>query len=171
MDASEAIDRAPAVHAAEQQHAVSGGSDSSRRGSGEHLVLYDGVCGLCNRLVQFVLRHDERGRFDFASLQSATGHTALERFGRNADDLDTVYVLTRYRGGQSALHGKADVAMFVLATLGSGWRVVALLLRMLPKGVRNRGYDMVARHRYRVFGRYDTCLLPSAGTRNRFIDV
>ena len=139
--------------------------------TGEHLVLYDGVCGLCNRLIQFVLRRDPRGLFDFASLQSATGQDILRRFGRNADAFDTVYVLTRYRSdGGSALLSKADAALFVVGSLGPRWRWLGLL-RVLPKALRDWGYDVVAGNRYRLFGRYESCLMPSAEFKKRFIDL
>jgi predicted DCC family thiol-disulfide oxidoreductase YuxK len=137
---------------------------------GEHLLLYDGVCGLCNRLVQFVLRRDSDGVFAFASLQSATGRVSLARFGRNADDLDTVYVVARYRTDRPALLSKTDAAIFVMKALGWPWKIAAVL-GVLPAALREAGYDIVARNRYRVFGRYESCLLPTAESRRRFIDV
>ena len=73
------------------------------------MVLYDGVCALCNRLNNFVLPRDNRGVFDFASLQSAMGRSALQRFGRNPDDLNTFYLVTNYRSESSALLSKHSV--------------------------------------------------------------
>lgn len=138
--------------------------------AGQHLVLYDGVCGLCNAAVQFLLPRDRRQVFDYASLQSKTGQAWLARFGKNADTLDTVVVVTDHRGSTPALRSKADAALFVVRSLGQPWRSLALL-RVLPNRVLTAGYDFVARHRYRVFGRYDVCLLPRAEEKDRFIDV
>jgi predicted DCC family thiol-disulfide oxidoreductase YuxK len=138
--------------------------------AGQHLILYDGVCGLCNSLVQFLLPRDRRRIFDYASLQSNTGQTWLARFNKQSAALDTVVVITDYLGSDPGLRSKADAALFVLHLLGQPWRSLALL-RVLPSALLNIGYDLVARSRYRVFGRYDACLLPRPEQRDRFIDV
>jgi predicted DCC family thiol-disulfide oxidoreductase YuxK len=137
---------------------------------GEHLLLYDGVCGLCNRLNNFVLPRDARGLFDFASLQSAAGRSALERFGKNAEDLDTFYVVTNYRSESPALLSKADAALFVMTTLGAPWRWLGLF-GMFPTALLDRIYDLIARYRYPLFGRTESCLMPSGEYKQRFIDV
>jgi len=140
----------------------------SRRG--QHLILYDGVCGLCNRLSQFVLARDERGVFDFASLQSATGRAILQRFGKDAELLSTFYVVTDYRLQSAALLAKGHAALFVIESLkiGGGWR---RMLQILPQSLLDPGYELVARNRYRLFGRTDSCFLPSEEFKDRFIDV
>jgi len=130
------------------------------------LVLYDGVCALCNRLNNFVLPRDNRGVFDFASLQSAMGRSALQRFGRNPDDLNTFYLVTNYRSESSALLSKASAALFVMKKLGDPWRWLGLLGVLM-----DRVYDLTARYRYRLFGRYESCLMPSAEYKKRFIDL
>src|SRR5258708_13049932 len=84
---------------------------------GEHLVLYDGVCGQCNRLNNFVLPRDNRGVFDFASLQSAVGRSALRRFGRNPEDLNTFYLVTNYRSESPPLLPKPAPPLFVIKNL------------------------------------------------------
>ena len=139
-------------------------------GRGRHLLLYDGVCGFCNRMNQFVLARDARGVFDFASLQSATGHRILERFGKNAADLDTFYVVENYQSAAPSLLSKSSAALVVLRTIGGAWRWLAVL-GVLPAALRNAGYDFVARRRYRLFGRSETCMLPAPEHRQRFIDV
>jgi predicted DCC family thiol-disulfide oxidoreductase YuxK len=137
---------------------------------GEHLLLYDGVCGLCNRLNTFVLPRDARGLFDFASLQSEAGRGVLERFGRNPADLDTFYVVTNYRAESPALLSKAGAALFVMTTLGAPWRWLGLF-GVFPTALLDRVYDLIARHRYRLFGRTESCSMPSAEYKQRFIDV
>jgi predicted DCC family thiol-disulfide oxidoreductase YuxK len=135
-----------------------------------HLVLYDGVCGLCNRLNAFVLPRDTSGIFAFASLQSATGQSLLKRFGKTTSDLDTFYVVTNYRSDSPGLLAKSRAALFVLSTLGGIWRSFAPF-RVLPAWLLDIGYDLIARNRYRFFGRYDTCLVPTPQYKQRFIDV
>jgi predicted DCC family thiol-disulfide oxidoreductase YuxK len=138
--------------------------------AGQHLVLYDGVCGLCNAAVQFALPRDRHQLFDYASLQSPTGRAWLTRFGKNPEALDAIVIITDYRGDAPALRSRADAVFFVLSALGQPWRSVAWL-RVLPESVLNFGYTLVARYRYRLFGRSDICVLPRAEQKARFIDV
>ena len=137
---------------------------------GEHLILYDGVCGLCNRLNRFVLLRDTRAVFDFASLQSVTGRSVLQRFGRDTENLTTFYVVADYREESPTLLSKARAVLFVMKTLdiGSAWRHA---FRIFPDAVLDFGYDLIARNRYRVFGQSESCLMPSAEFRERFIDI
>src|SRR5262245_34154092 len=127
--------------------------------SGAHLVLYDGVCGLCSRLLQFVLRHDRRRVFRFASLQSAVGRSFLEKSGGNPDQLTTFYVIVGYQTKTPQLLTKSAAMVFVASQLDWPWKV-ARWMRFVPRAIRDRGYDVVARSRYRVFGRYDRCPIP-----------
>jgi predicted DCC family thiol-disulfide oxidoreductase YuxK len=136
----------------------------------DHLLLYDGVCGLCNRLVQFVIPRDKRVVFDFASLQSDIGRSILRQHGRAPNDLDTFYVVTNYRTAAPALLSRARAALFVVTALGGLWRAAGLL-GLLPTLVLDWAYDLIARRRYRLFGRYDKCLMPPPEHKNRFIDV
>jgi predicted DCC family thiol-disulfide oxidoreductase YuxK len=136
---------------------------------GTHLALYDGVCGLCNKLVRFLLEHDRHAVFMLASLQSATGTALVKRFGGRPDELSTFYVVTDYRTAAARMLGRSDAALFVAGQLGWPWKAAAPL-RMLPRAVRDGAYDLVARNRYRVFGRLDQCLVPPPESRHRFID-
>lgn len=131
------------------------------------VLLYDGVCGLCNRAVQFVLRHDRSARFRFASLQSAYATAILQRHGIDFDDLDTVYLVA---AGQPPL-ARSDAAISILRELGGFWTIIAAALRILPKWLRDWGYNVVARHRYRIFGRYESCPLPEENYQDRFLDT
>lgn len=137
--------------------------------TGQHLVLYDGVCGLCNRVLQLLLPRDTRGVFVYASLQSQAGRAFVERFGRNPDALDTFCVVMDYRTSNAAMLTKSAAALFVLKTLGAPWSWLQPL-GVLPRSGLDALYDLVARNRYRLFGRYDTCVLPKAEWRKRFID-
>ena len=139
------------------------------RGAGRHLLLYDGVCGLCDHLVQFVLAHDPDGVFDFAPLQSATGREAVAREGGDPDALTSFYIVRDYQTPGARSLVKARAALFVASTLGWPWRLAAAF-GVLPTVLLDWGYDVVARYRYRVFGRFDQCMLPRPDQRKRFVD-
>jgi len=144
------------------------------------VLLFDGVCGLCNRFVQFVLRRDKDAVFRFASLQSPLAVRILARHAADASDLDTVcVVVNRNSEGQDStvsspapelLLTRSDAVLFVLRSLGGIWRAAAAILRCIPRAFRDTAYRFVARHRYRIFGRYETCPLPDPAARGRFLD-
>ena len=137
---------------------------------GDHLILYDGVCGLCSRLTRFVLDRDSRAEFSFASLQSEAAHVLLQKFGKNPDDLDTFFVLADYRSGSARLYDRSQAALFVLGHLNTPLRVLSIA-KVLPGWLLDILYRLVARHRYRIFGRSDQCWIPKADELNRFIDL
>lgn len=138
--------------------------------AGEHLILYDGVCGLCSRVIQMVAPRDRDGVFHYAPLQSAHAQALLRRHGRDPSDLDTFYVVTGHRSPAPALLARSDAALFIARTLGGSWRWAGALARLLPRRVRDWGYDRLAAHRYRLFGRSDRCLLPAPEYRRRLVD-
>jgi predicted DCC family thiol-disulfide oxidoreductase YuxK len=144
-------------------------AQSRSASAGAHLVLYDGVCGLCSRLLQFVLRHDPRQVFDFASLQSTLGQSIVERSGGSPSELTSFYVVAWYRTSSPRVLTRSDAALFVAGALGWPWNA-ARLIRFLPRRMRDGAYDVVARNRYRVFGRNERCLVPRPEFRRRFID-
>lgn len=140
------------------------------------IVLYDGVCGLCNRTVQFALKRDREGIFRFASLQSKLAGRILARHDEDASDLDTMYVVLNCDPADpekesGELLERSDAVLYILRRLGGFWGVTGNLLRLIPRPIRDWGYGIVARMRYRVFGKYDTCPVPSAETRARFLDL
>ncbi len=135
----------------------------------ELVLLYDGVCGLCNRLTRFILPRDPGGIFRYASLQSDYAGNVLERHHRRTDDLDTVYLLIR-DGDSERLLSRSDAALFVLGKLTWPWKAAAIL-SLLPRFIRNAVYDLIARHRYRVFGKHETCPIPEPKWQERFIDI
>ena len=135
------------------------------------ILLYDGVCGLCNRLVQFILRRDRNAIFRFAALQSPFAARTLARHGASAADLNTVNVIVNHDAPTESLLSRSDAVLFILSQLGGFWRFSALILRLVPRFLRDWGYALVARTRYRIFGRYDSCPLPTAETRSRFLDM
>ena len=137
---------------------------------GDSILLYDGVCGLCDRLTRFVLRHDRHRRFRFASLQSAFAAEALKKHGRNPDILETVYLLQHPGTPQERLLKKSAAMLAVFRTLGGAWSVVRALW-LVPRPIRDWGYDVIARNRYRLFGKVspESCEVLPEEYRERFI--
>lgn len=127
------------------------------------LVLFDGVCNVCNASVNFIIDHDPAGRFQFASLQSAVGQEVLRRLGRPGMDFDSVILVENGR-----FHEKSDAALRIARHL-RGWRW-AWVLRFVPKFLRNAVYDFIARNRYRWFGRREACRVPTPDERARFLE-
>jgi predicted DCC family thiol-disulfide oxidoreductase YuxK len=134
------------------------------------ILLYDGVCGLCNRFVQFILRRDRNAVFRFASLQSSFAGSILARHGANPVTLDTLYVVVNYELPDEYLLSRSAAAIFVLKQLPGLGLSAAFLLQLSPKLLRDAVYNAVARNRYRIFGRSGVCSLPSEQDRSRFLD-
>lgn len=135
------------------------------------IILYDGVCGLCNRLVQFLLRHDKDGRLRFASLQSEFAEKVLGRHGFDAKDLDTVHVVENYDQPGERVLQRSDAVLRAGRELGGFWGTSSSVAKVVPRAVRDLVYRFVATNRYRVFGKYDACMLPDPNQRSRFLDV
>jgi predicted DCC family thiol-disulfide oxidoreductase YuxK len=135
------------------------------------ILLYDGVCVFCNRLVQFILRRDHDATFRFASLQSATAATILARHSASPTNLDTFYVVLNFELPNEHLLSRSEAILFVLNQLGGLWRQAASLLQLLPKFLTDVAYNAIARNRYRIFGRSETCILPNDQDDSRFLDI
>lgn len=135
------------------------------------IILYDGVCGLCNGLVQFLLKRDNAGRLRFASLQSDFAAQVLQRHGFDAKDLDTMHLVENYDQPDERVLQRSTAILRAGRELGGVWSFLAALGRVVPRPVRDVFYGLVARNRYRVFGKYDTCMLPDPNQRSRFLDV
>jgi len=148
---------------------VRAAAQGSTEAAGMHLVLYDGVCALCNGLVQFLLVHDRRRLFKFASLQSVRGRTVVAESGGNPDELNSFYVVKDYRTTHPTALVRSRAALFMVGELGWPWRLLRVA-GVLPTFLLDRAYDAVARTRYRIFGRYEQCLAPSPEFRDRFVD-
>ena len=138
--------------------------------SNRTIVLYDGVCGLCNRAVQFLLKRDRHDRFRFASLQSDFAANLLQRHGIDHTKLDTVYAVVNHGETNEKLLAKGDAFLFFAKVLGGIWSV-ARLGSVIPRPIRNWLYDFVAANRYRVFGKAESCMLPDPASRHKFLEV
>ncbi len=127
------------------------------------IVLYDGVCGLCDRSVQLILRNDRRGRFRFAALQSDAGGALLEKFGLPPGALDS-FVLVE--GGRAWRRSAA--ALRIARRMDAPWPLLWPLV-IVPRALADVFYDLVANNRYRIFGKLDACMLPPPEVRARFL--
>ncbi|HKG61170.1 MAG TPA: thiol-disulfide oxidoreductase DCC family protein [Pyrinomonadaceae bacterium] len=135
------------------------------------IILYDGVCGLCNRLIQFLLKHDKEGRLRFASLQSEFAEKVLGRHGCDPKDLDTVHVVENYDQADERVLQRSDAILRAGRELGGFWGAASSVAKVVPRGLRDVVYRLVATNRYRVFGKYDSCMLPDPKQRSRFLDI
>ncbi|MCC8555665.1 thiol-disulfide oxidoreductase DCC family protein [Xanthomonas hortorum] len=133
-------------------------------GEASATIVFDGVCLLCNGWVKFLLRHDRRGRYRFAAMQGQAGRALLLQHGLDPDD-PLSFLLVDASGAWT----DSDAIVRVPAGLGGIWRL-ATVLRVVPSGVRDIGYRLIARNRYRWFGRTEHCMLPSPEQRARFLD-
>ncbi len=144
-------------------------NEQSKIKVGDKIIFYDGVCGLCNHLVQFVIRHG--GKFLFCSLQSEVAANLLEKFGESSKDLDSIFIITDYDLQSSKLLKKSKAVFFILKNCNLPWYWSCLrIFGLLPEWILDLGYDLVAGTRYNLFGRYDTCLIPDQKVKDRFID-
>lgn len=127
------------------------------------ILLFDGVCNLCNGAVQWVLKHDRKGVFRFAALQSETGQALLKRFGLSPEHFDTVVLVEGDR-----LFTRSDAALELARRLGGGWSML-YGFKIIPRFIRNAIYDWIARNRYRWFGKKEACMLPRPEWKERFV--
>ncbi len=135
----------------------------------QYLILYDGVCGICNASVQYVIRHDASGVFAFAPIQGSTAGDILRRHGKDPADLDTVYVVLNQGQPDESLLSEGRAALFVLKQV-RGPFLLFTWFSWLPTGVLNWFYQRIARNRYRLAKKLDACPVPSPAVRARFLD-
>jgi predicted DCC family thiol-disulfide oxidoreductase YuxK len=129
----------------------------------DDVILFDGVCVFCSHWVRFVADRDTQRRFRFTTIQSAYGTRLAKAVGIDPSDPDTNAVI---HGGTA--YKKSDAALTVLSLL-PGWRFVRLFFAV-PKPLRDAVYNLVARNRYRIFGKFDACIVPDASLRARVLE-
>lgn len=130
---------------------------------GETVVLFDGVCKLCNGWARFLIRHDRSQRVRLAAVQSPEGQALLAWAGLPVDDFDTMAVIR-----DNHIWVRSDAFFKVVGQLPAWWRPL-MIFRFVPLVVRDWAYDRIALNRYRLFGKYDQCLLPTADHQRRFL--
>lgn len=128
------------------------------------ILVFDGVCVLCSHWVGFVLRHDRRRLYNFAAMQSSTGRKLLIEHGLDPDDPQSFLLLEHGRS-----YTGTEAIVRVLRSFGGRWTVASTVLAAVPLSVRDGLYRWTARNRYRLFGKHDACIVPSAHTADRFL--
>ncbi len=128
------------------------------------VILFDGVCNLCSSIVQFVLKRDRKDTFRFASLQSDFGNSILQRFNLPADSYNS-FIL--YQAGK--IYTKSSGALLVAKQLSGAWPMLYIFI-VVPSFIRNSVYNVIARNRYKWFGKKEACWLPSPALKNKFLD-
>ncbi|HBN78933.1 MAG TPA: thiol-disulfide oxidoreductase [Planctomycetaceae bacterium] len=132
--------------------------------SADHPVLFfDGVCGMCNAFVDFIMKRDPQGHFRFAALQGETAQEFVTEQDR--EQLKSVVFLLDGR-----LFRKSSAVVRILWEMGFFWSLLGTLLWLIPKPIRDLGYRLIAKIRYRIFGKKAACRLPTPEERSRFLD-
>ena len=134
-----------------------------QRTAGMSIVLFDGVCNLCNTAVDFIIRHDSRGKFLFASLQSAAGQELLRHYQLPTESYDSMVLLK-----QGKLYLRSEAALTIAAELPGGWRLFGIF-KLVPVFLRDAVYNFIARNRFRFWGKKESCRLPTPEERSRFL--
>ncbi len=134
--------------------------------TGHPVLLYDGVCALCNGVVRFVLKHDKVKLFRFAALES---NAAQELLTGDSAMMDGVALVLDALTGKQRVYRRSDATAEALRLLG--WTSLAQALSAVPRPLREAGYSLVARVRYKFFGKHEVCPLPSVDDRGRFVGI
>ncbi|MGF6949539.1 putative DCC family thiol-disulfide oxidoreductase YuxK [Neobacillus sp. B4I6] len=129
----------------------------------DRIILFDGVCNLCNNSVKFIIKRDTLGYFKFASLQGETGQRLLKKHSLNYD-LNSFVLIEKEK-----VYIKSSAALRVCSQLGGAWRIFSIF-RFLPPLFRDFLYDIVAKNRYKWFGKEESCILPLPKWKQRFLD-
>ena len=127
------------------------------------LILFDGVCNFCNTSINFIIDHDPEKHFKFAPLQSDLGQSILTQFNKNTHDFDSVILLK-----DNQLYQKSEAALEIAKQLSGGWKYLSVF-GILPPFLLNFFYDIIAKNRYKIFGKTETCRMPTPELRERFL--
>ncbi|MCH7949164.1 MAG: thiol-disulfide oxidoreductase DCC family protein [Candidatus Dadabacteria bacterium] len=128
------------------------------------VILFDGVCNLCNGSILFILNRDPSGIFRFAPLQSETGKNLLSKFDLPNDKLDSIILVEN-----NEYYLRSTAALKILQRLGALWKIVYVFM-LVPRPVRDYIYDIVARNRYKWYGKRAECMIPSSDIESRFLE-
>jgi len=128
------------------------------------VILFDGVCNLCNGFVQFVIRHDKKQQFHFGALQSIRTQEVLEGFSLSQKHLTTIVLIQNNQA-----FTESTAVLKIVKQLHGGWPLLYMFI-IIPKSLRNWVYKLVSKYRYRIFGKRDSCMVPTPELQGRFID-
>jgi predicted DCC family thiol-disulfide oxidoreductase YuxK len=131
---------------------------------GKKIVLFDGVCNLCSSSVQFILKRDKKNQFLFGSLQGKAGQEYLKKFNLPADTFNSFMLVE-----SDKLYTHSSGALRMLKYLGNGWQLLYAFI-IVPKFIRDGVYNIIAKNRYKWFGKKEECWIPSAELKAKFLD-
>lgn len=134
------------------------------KAAGRDVILFDGVCNLCNGAVDFILERDPAGHFAFASLQSGAGQEILAHYGLSTENFDSLVLVK-----DGKVYQKSRAALEIAARLKGAWPLLQVF-KLVPAFLRNGVYDFIGRNRYRFFGKRETCRFPTPEIRSRFLE-
>jgi predicted DCC family thiol-disulfide oxidoreductase YuxK len=132
---------------------------------GKKIILFDGVCNLCENMVQFVIAHDTKDVFRFVALQSDLGKQITKYIGLDDKHIDSIVL---YEPG-IAYYYKSTAALEIAKNLGGFWHF-GTVFKIIPTGIRNIIYDYIAKNRYKWYGKKENCLLPTSGLKSKFLE-
>ena len=138
---------------------------------GRAVLLYDGVCGLCQRTVRWMLRHDPEGRLLFAPQQWPIAAEVFAHHAIEMEQVNSVVLVSNFGEAGEGIALRSDAILDCLSVLGGGWGVLASVVRVVPRGLRDAVYQWIARNRIRFFGAAELCALPAPAERARFLGV
>jgi predicted DCC family thiol-disulfide oxidoreductase YuxK len=128
------------------------------------LILFDGVCNLCNSSIQYIIKYDKHNKFKFASLQSDAAKDILLQFNQNNSDLNSIILIVG-----DEIYKKSSAILRLLKILG-GLHSILYIFMIVPKPIRNWVYDYVAKNRYKWYGKKESCMIPTKELKSKFID-
>lgn len=128
------------------------------------VILFDGVCNFCNGFVSFIIRHDKRSRFKFAALQSGYGRKLIEYFSIPGYSMETVLLYDNKK-----IFTRSEAVIRILTSLGGIWKLMGIV-RIIPYFILNIVYNFISKRRYFIFGKRESCLVPSPEINSRFLD-
>ena len=129
------------------------------------IILFDGVCNLCNSAVQFVIRHDKKDVFRFVALQSELGQKILKHIGVNSENIESIVLYEP----NIAYYYKSQAAIQISKNLGGFWHF-GTIFRIIPAAISDVLYDYIAKNRYKWYGKKESCMIPTPELKNKFLE-
>lgn len=126
------------------------------------IIFFDGVCGICNKFVDIILKADKNEIFFFAPIQGETAKRILQPLSSKASDWSMIYV------DENGIYQQSDASLQICRRMGGSWKILGYLL-LIPRVIRNPVYRLIAKNRYKLFGKRDSCRLPSEKEKERFL--
>jgi predicted DCC family thiol-disulfide oxidoreductase YuxK len=127
------------------------------------VIFFDGICNLCNGFVQFIIKHDKKANFRFAALQSDFAKQELSKKNITVEELSSVIILT-----EKGIFTKSTAALKIASQLNGFWKVAYIFI-IIPKFIRDFVYDIIAKNRYKWFGKENHCMIPTPELKERFL--